>query len=110
MTDYYEILGIRENADQESIKRAYRSMAKKFHPDRNKEPDAEEKFKKITEAYDNIGDPSKRKEYDNKRNFKDHFFGGFENFNKWNQITKITTKLFLHLYQILKDFSHLAWP
>ena len=85
MTDYYEILGIRENADQESIKRAYRSMAKKFHPDRNKEPGAEEKFKKITEAYDNIGDPTKRREYDNKRNFKDHFFGGFENFNHWNQ-------------------------
>jgi len=59
-------------------------MAKKFHPDRNKDKDAEEKFKKITEAYENIGDPVKRKEYDNKRNFKDHFFGGFNNFDNWN--------------------------
>ena len=84
MINYYEILGVQENADQESIKRAYRLMAKKFHPDRNKEPDAEEKFKKITEAYENIGDPTKRKEYDNKRNFKDHFFGGFSNFDNWN--------------------------
>ncbi|NBU97731.1 MAG: hypothetical protein EBS19_05855, partial [Spirochaetia bacterium] len=72
------------NADQGTIKKAYRVMAKKFHPDKNKDSGAEEEFKKITEAYENIGDPSKRQEYDRKRKVKDHFFGGFSNFNNWN--------------------------
>jgi molecular chaperone DnaJ len=76
MENYYEILGVQDNSDQETIKRAYRTMAKKYHPDRNKEKGAEEKFKKISEAYDHIGDPEKRKQYDKKRNFKDSFFGG----------------------------------
>ena len=76
MENYYEILGVQDNSDQETIKRAYRSMAKKYHPDRNKEKGAEEKFKKISEAYDHIGDPEKRKKYDKKRDFQNSFFGG----------------------------------
>ena len=76
MEDYYKILGVQDNADQESIKKAYRNLAKKFHPDRNKEKGAEEKFKKISEAYDVIGDPSKRSKYDSRRNFGNQF-GGF---------------------------------
>lgn len=72
-----------ESADHDEIKRAYRNLAKKFHPDKNKEPGAEEKFKKITEAYENIGDPVKRGEYDRKRSFRDAFagFGFGNNFN-----------------------------
>jgi DnaJ-class molecular chaperone len=54
-------------------------MAKKYHPDRNKEAGAEERFKKITEAYENIGDTNKRMEYDRKRNLKESFFGNFNN-------------------------------
>jgi len=80
LDNYYQILGVNENADQESIKKSYRSLAKKYHPDKNKEPGAEEKFKKITEAYENLGDPAKRKEYDRKRSFQDAFAGfGFGN-------------------------------
>lgn len=65
MNDYYSILGISKNATQEEIKKAYRNLAFKYHPDRN--PDdkqAEEKFKKISEAYDTLGDEKKRGEYD----------------------------------------------
>lgn len=65
MNDYYSILGISKNATQEEIKKAYRNLAFKYHPDRN--PDdkqAEEKFKKISEAYDTLGDEKKRAEYD----------------------------------------------
>ena len=65
--NYYRILGIFENADENEIKSKYRKLAMKYHPDRN--PDdkkAEEMFKKISEAYEVLGDKKKRKEYDKK--------------------------------------------
>ncbi len=62
--DYYEILGISKSASQADIKSAYRKMALKFHPDRNKESGAEEKFKEINEAYQVLSDEKKRKTYD----------------------------------------------
>ncbi len=62
--DYYEILGVPRNATKEEIKRAYRRLALQYHPDRNKSPDAEEKFKEISEAYAVLIDDEKRKLYD----------------------------------------------
>jgi curved DNA-binding protein len=63
--DYYKILGVPRNATQEEIKRAYRRLAMKYHPDRNKgNKEAEEKFKEINEAYAVLSDPEKRKLYD----------------------------------------------
>lgn len=62
--DYYEVLGIPRNATQEEIKKAYRRLARKYHPDFNKDPDAQEKFKEINEAYQVLSDPEKRKLYD----------------------------------------------
>ena len=62
--DYYEVLGVDKNASDEEIKRAFRVLAKKYHPDVNKEPGAEEKFKEIGEAYSVLSDPNKRKQYD----------------------------------------------
>ncbi len=62
--DYYEILGVSRDANQQAIKSAYRKLARKYHPDVNKSPDAQTKFKDINEAYEVLGDENKRKRYD----------------------------------------------
>ena len=63
--DYYELLGVAKNADATAIKKAYRKLAKKYHPDTNAgDPAAEQKFKDVTEAYTILSDPEKRKLYD----------------------------------------------
>lgn len=62
--DYYEVLGVSRDADEKTIKDAFRTLALKYHPDRNKEPGAEEKFKEIAAAYAILSDAEKRKAYD----------------------------------------------
>ncbi|XP_030052983.1 dnaJ homolog subfamily B member 1 [Microcaecilia unicolor] len=62
--DYYKTLGLSRGATEEDIKRAYRKQALRYHPDKNKEPGAEEKFKEVAEAYDVLSDPKKREVYD----------------------------------------------
>ena len=62
--DYYEVLGVTQSAGADDIKIAFRNLARKYHPDVNKEPDAEEKFKEINEAYSVLSDPEKRSAYD----------------------------------------------
>ena len=64
-TDYYDVLGINKNADEKTIKKAYRKLAKKYHPDINPgDSNAEAKFKEVTEAYSVLSDPEKKKMYD----------------------------------------------
>jgi curved DNA-binding protein len=63
--DYYQVLGVERDADPADIKRAYKRLARKFHPDVSKEPNAEERFKEVGEAYDVLRDKDKRATYDN---------------------------------------------
>ncbi|KTC82001.1 DnaJ C-terminal domain-containing protein [Legionella cincinnatiensis] len=69
--DYYKIMGVNEDASEKDIKMAYRKLARKYHPDISKEPDAEEHFKEMGEAYEVLKDPAKRAEYDKYRKNKD---------------------------------------
>ncbi|MCK5867365.1 MAG: DnaJ domain-containing protein [Mycoplasmataceae bacterium] len=85
--DYYEVLGVPKNAQQQEIKRAFRKLAMKFHPDRNKDDGAEEKFKEVNEAYEILSDQDKRTKYDQfghsafDGNQGHGGFGGFGDFN-----------------------------
>jgi curved DNA-binding protein len=63
-TDYYEVLGVPRDADQDAIRRAYRKLARKYHPDLNADSDAEDRFKELGEAYEVLSDPDKRERYD----------------------------------------------
>lgn len=62
--DYYKIMGVKKDAAQDEIKRSYRKLARKYHPDVSKEPDAEARFKEVGEAYEVLKDPEKRAAYD----------------------------------------------
>src|SRR3984893_9093718 len=62
--DYYEVLGVTRGADADEVKRAYRKLARKYHPDVSKERNAEERFKDVQEAYEVLRDPEKRAAYD----------------------------------------------
>lgn len=78
MKDFYKILGIDKNASQDEIKKAYKKLALKYHPDRYTGADANERMSEINEAYDTLSDPEKRKQYDNPAANGFSGFGGFD--------------------------------
>lgn len=128
MSDYYKILGVEKNANETDIKKAYRKLAIKYHPDKNPgNKEAEEKFKEINEAYEVLSDNEKRKKYDMygkeglngqmnpdfdpMKMFNEMFggnfggFGGFNNFGFQHQKTKLKPKpIVQEIYFDLKDF------
>src|ERR687883_1135245 len=76
--DYYKVLGLSKGATEKEITRAYRKLAKQYHPDANAgNKDAEERFKEVSAAYDVLGDAAKRKEYDEVRDLAASGVGGF---------------------------------
>lgn len=85
--DYYQILGVERDATTSQIKKSFRKLAMKYHPDKNKEPGAEEKFKSIAEAYEVLSDHKKRKHYDQGGSFGDSFAGA--HFRDFDDIMKM---------------------
>lgn len=90
--DYYEVLGLSRNASEVEIKRAFRNLARKYHPDVNKDGDAEARFKEISEAYEVLSDPQKRSMYD--RFGHSGGPGGFEGFGDFGGFADIFESFF----------------
>lgn len=89
--DYYEVMGVEENASADEIKKAYRRLARKYHPDVSKEEGSEEKFKQLGEAYEVLKDTEKRAEYDHLKKFGNRAGGDFTPPPEWQSHTDAST-------------------
>jgi len=103
MEDYYQILGVPENADEETIKKAFRELAKKYHPDRGGDA---EKFKKIVEAYRVLSDKKLRAEYNQKRRWRTTFtfdFGDIDEYLRKNFFEDEFGYIFRDIFSIFEE-------
>ncbi len=110
--DYYEVLGVGRDASEEEIKKAFRKLARKYHPDVNKDKDAAEKFKEINEAYEVLRDPEKRARYDQfghagvgEGNFDASNFGGFGDFGGFGNFSDFGGGLFDDIFDMFGGFG-----
>ena len=86
MENHYNTLGIAPNATEDEIKKIYRSLAMRFHPDRNSAPGAEARFKSITKAYEILSDPVKREEYNQSVNHRIIIDAEAEAYQLWRSV------------------------
>uniref|UniRef100_A0A915KPW5 DnaJ homolog subfamily B member 9 n=1 Tax=Romanomermis culicivorax TaxID=13658 RepID=A0A915KPW5_ROMCU len=105
--DFYERLGLKKGATDGEIKRSFKKLALEYHPDKNKDPNAQEEFTRIAEAYETLKDPKKRKDYD-RGGFNDFFGGEHFDFN-FGSFFKEFDRPFLTLATILFKLRLMAW-
>ncbi|XP_037099368.1 dnaJ homolog subfamily B member 9 [Syngnathus acus] len=123
--DYYDILGVPKDASERQIKKAFHKLALKYHPDRNKGPDAEAKFREIAEAYETLSDDKRRREYDQfghgqsahggnaNHNFRQHYRSFnmddiFKDFDFFGQQQQQQQNFHTHHHQAHQRFFHEA--
>lgn len=104
--DYYQILGVTKDVTDKELQKAYRKLAHKYHPDSNKTKEAEEKFKKINEAYNVLKDPEKRKAYDNFGSAWEQGKGFYsQDTSSWTGDQDILKQVFESIFRSNKGFS-----
>jgi len=94
MKNYYEILGVKQDASEIEIKKAFRSLSLKYHPDRNHDDEATTKFQCINEAYENLSDAEKRKQHDHELKFGEGNINPFQGMDEFNDINNIFNMMF----------------
>lgn len=94
MKNYYEILGVSQDASESEIKKAFRTLSLKCHPDRNHDPEATTQFQYINEAYENLSDSEKRKQHDHELKFGEGNVNPFQGMDEFNDINNIFNMMF----------------
>jgi DnaJ-class molecular chaperone len=98
MTNFYDVLGLSKEAKEAEIKKAYRTLSLKYHPDRNPDEEATRKFQEINEAYETLGDTSKRQQYDMQSSFGNgmqfRHMNSMDEFSDFNEINNLFSTLF----------------